>query len=266
MTRELLPNEIKQIELALLDDIVAICEQYHLRYFLAYGTLLGAVRHKGFIPWDDDIDIYMLREDYDKLIVIMADKPKGNHRMLSMYNDHEYFYEFAKIVDKRTFIQTSNLMENHHEGVWVDIFPLDNTPKFRRLFKWILNIIVAFRILSVYQTFPKGKFPSFLFPMWMISKMIGPRFFLKLSDKMARCFKPSDEVGYMCSMGVSKFSFPKRWCSETTLLDFEGKKYVAFKEYDQYLRHQYGNYMELPSEDKRVSHPINAYWRDDICS
>lgn len=262
MEKQQIPADIiKEIELSILDYIDDVCKTNHIKYYLAYGTLLGAIRHKGFIPWDDDIDIYMPRKDYDKFIKLMASNIESHYRVLSIYNDSEYFYEFAKVVDCRTRLITKNIKENQHEGVWVDIFPLDDAPKFLRMAKWFLNCLVACRILSVNLKFSPQKYPRLLYPLWAVAKIVGPRPFLKLSDRIARCGKSNEYVGYMCSMGVSKYYFKKQWCEKTIMVDFEGKQYPAFEQYDEYLKYQYGNYMQLPPEDKRVSHPMEAYWR-----
>ena len=129
MNRLLTIDEIKQTELSILDYIDSVCKQHNVRYYLAYGTLLGAIRHKGFIPWDDDIDIYMLRSDYDRFIQLLSAEKENHYSLLSIYNDSDYFYEFAKVVDNRTSINANNLKAMRNEGVWVDIFPLDNVPK-----------------------------------------------------------------------------------------------------------------------------------------
>ena len=118
--------------MSILDEIQRICKENNLKYSLAYGTLLGAVRHKGYIPWDDDIDICLLREDYEKLIAILKDKNAPGHKeWLTLADDtcRGYYYPFAKAYDNRTTVK----MERHkgEMGIWVDIFPLDGLPKSR---------------------------------------------------------------------------------------------------------------------------------------
>ena len=78
---------------------------------------------------------------------------------------------------------------------------------------------------------------------------------------ISKCGKSKKYVGYMCSMGVSKYFFKKQWCDDVVMVEFEGKRYPAFKQYDEYLKYQYGNYMQLPPEEKRIPHPVEAYWK-----
>ena len=116
-------NEFREIQMCILDEIQRICKENNLKYSLAYGTLLGAVRHKGYIPWDDDIDICLLREDYEKLIAVLKDKNAPGHKeWLTLVDDtcDGYFYPFAKAYDNRTAVK----MERHkgEMGIWVDIF------------------------------------------------------------------------------------------------------------------------------------------------
>lgn len=261
MDKQLTIDEVKTIEISLLDYIVSVCHEHRLNYYLAYGTLLGAVRHKGFIPWDDDIDIYMLRDDYQKLVSLLGDNAHGRYRLLSVYNEEDYYYEYAKVVDTNTMLKVDNLKENKKEGVWVDIFPLDAIGKLVGLQKFFINISVACRILSVYQKFPSEKRNIVFYPIWALAKAIGPRFFLKVTEKLATRGKDKERVGYMASMGVDQYYFPREWCEKTCLVDFEGKQYRAFERYDDYLRNQYGDYMTLPPEDQRITHPIKAYWK-----
>ena len=177
-------EEIKKIEISILDYIASVCEENNIGYYLAYGTLLGAIRHHGFIPWDDDIDIYMLREDYMKFIEIAKEHIHHRYKLLSIYNDDDYYYEFAKVVDSNTKLKINNVKQIKKEGVWVDIFPLDNVPKHVFFLKILINFLVVCRILSVYIKFPHEKRNIILYPLWAISKCIGPRFFLKMTEKL----------------------------------------------------------------------------------
>lgn len=127
--KEINTVELKRIELDILKYIKTQCEKYNLRYYLAYGTLLGAVRHKGFIPWDDDIDIHMPREDYDKLIELEYNNPDSKYKLLSPKYNKDYYYSFAKMVDNETILEETGLKQIKELGVYVDIFPLDYIKK-----------------------------------------------------------------------------------------------------------------------------------------
>ena len=119
-------NEIKQIELDILVNIAKFCDEYGLRYYLAGGTLLGAIRHKGFIPWDDDIDIIMPREDYIKFFKTYK-SDCGFYKADSILNNADYWLQTGKVFDLRTIVINNN--EKYQFNIWIDVFPTDGVPK-----------------------------------------------------------------------------------------------------------------------------------------
>jgi len=116
-------NELRQIQMGILDHVHQFCEAHGLRYFLSSGTLIGAVRHQGYIPWDDDIDIYMPREDYEQFLQSYHDD-NGVYRAINPTTESHYYYTFAKVVDQRTrMVETET--QGYEIGVYMDIFPVD---------------------------------------------------------------------------------------------------------------------------------------------
>lgn len=254
-------EEIKQIELSILDYINTVCENNGIKYFLSYGTLLGAVRHKGFIPWDDDIDVGMLREDYEKFIDVTNAKPDDRYKLLYLGNDNNYYHEFAKVVDVKTRLAFENIIENPKEGVWVDIFPIDELANCRRIQKIIINTCLMCRLLSVFNRFPR-RHSILLYPVWLFSRAIGFKPFLKVIDKLSKRGGDNRYAGYIASYGSNKYYFKKEIFSKIITIQFEGKDYPVPESYDEYLSYLYGNYMELPPIEQRVSrHSAVAYWR-----
>ncbi len=263
MNNKMSVEEIKKVEISILDYISSVCEQNNIKYYLAYGTLLGAVRHRGFIPWDDDIDICMMRDDYDKFIKLACTNSNVRYKLCHRSICRYYTNEFAKVIDLTTRIEGKGVEIGEDNGLWVDIFPLDVVPKHDRFIRFWIQVFVAFRVFSIHKTFPKKR--SILwYPIWLVSRIIGPYPFLWITDKMSQIGKDGDRIGYMASLSASsdcKYSFPKLYFDKTVYLEFEGKTYPAPHMYDAYLKSQYGDYMQLPPVEKRVQHPVEAYWR-----
>lgn len=253
-------REIQKIEFDILTHIDAFCKEKNIKYFLGCGTLLGAVRHQGFIPWDDDVDICMLREDYDKFIKEHSDDIDKRYKLLSIYNDPLYYYDTARIVDSRTSLYLENVIDNPSEGLWVDIFPLDNITCLYKFKHIITRFLYGCRVLSVYTKYPSHKHSMLYYPIWLLCRTIGPRFFLYVIDKIVVSHKHSRQVGYICSEVGLKGAINREWCQKPTKVVFEGKEFPVFSYYHNYLKSVYGDYMALPPEEKRVSHPIKAYW------
>jgi lipopolysaccharide cholinephosphotransferase len=247
-------EEIKQIEIQILDYVVDICEQNKLRYYLMYGTLIGAIRHKGFIPWDDDIDIAMPRPDYDKFIEITTNIDKNRFQVFSS-NNIDYFLGFGKVVDNHTQIVETETIYSPDKKIWIDIFPFDGTPNPNAFHSKLCYIINKCRAAAVYPCFPKGKGGNYLY--WKICRMIGYKFFLNWYEKLCRKYK-YDESEYVGLLSNRIEIFPRKMFRDTTKVEFEKKKYNAPIDYEGVLTINFGDYMQLPPENQRITHHIKA--------
>ena len=263
MTKERLKlNDIHSLELDILKYIDKICNEFDIKYSLAYGTLLGAIRHKGFIPWDDDIDIFMLRNDYNKFIEVLSKVRNNRYVLQSIENDKNYCYDYAKVVDSHTRIEIDGIVTHNNEGLWVDVFPLDKIPRYPRIHKFFVAFFVFCNSLSLHLHFPDKKRSYLWYPLWCISRFIGPRFFAIIIDKLVQMGNSEKYVGRIGGATIRKdYFFDKEWCSSITKLTFEGYDFQAFLKYDNLLKHNFGDYMKLPPEEKRICHPIVAFMR-----
>ena len=252
-------NSIKDIELSILNDIDEFCKDNNIQYWLAYGTLLGAVRHQGFIPWDDDIDIVMFRDDYEKFLKTYNTQA-SQYKVLSL-NDAAYYYEFAKVIDTETSVSEDSVEAIPEMGVWVDIFPIDFVDKHKTLQRFFVKLLHSIRALSVYTSFPKQH--SILFkPLWKLSRILGYKKCLSLIDKISKWqLERAQECGYIASAG-GKYLFQTKWFDYSVDVPFENKNYPAPKLHHEFLLQMYGeDYMQLPPENKRIHHEFDAYWR-----
>lgn len=263
ITKKLSLDEIKRIEVEILNYITSICEEYNLRYYLAYGTLIGAIRHKGFIPWDDDIDVVMPRKDYNELLKILVGKRGSNKYDCLIPNEDGYFYEFAKVVDITTEVRELNTSLKSG-GLWVDIFPLDGLRKEDKLTHYSLMFLNRCRAASVNIKFPhktKGSAMPFEYLFWKLCRCIGYKMFLKKSLKMSQKYNYDDceYIGYASSYPANNKYLKKEWFRDFVYVNFEDSKYKAPIEYDEYLKTLYGDYMQIPPVEKRINHAIEAY-------
>ena len=260
--KKLKSEEIKKIEQAILDYIDSICKTNNIKYYISDGTLLGAVRHKGFIPWDDDIDISMPRSDYNRFISIMSGRTDRPYKFQSFGITPKYFYEFSKVVDTRTTIETPGVEEIPDDGVWVDVFPVDYLAKHYKVQKKAVKFLVVCRIMSVYKKFPK-KHGMLFFPLWCVARCIGPRFFLRMTSRLCKMGDESSPyIGCIPVINNKRYYYEKNLLDELEPILFEGKYYPAPKDYKTYLTYIYGSdYMTPPPENKRLPHPVEAYWK-----
>ena len=253
-------KELRQIQLSIMDDIHQFCEQKGIRYSLAGGTLIGAFRHKGYIPWDDDIDIYLMRADYERFIREYQD-PTGRFFLLSPQHTAHYFYTFAKVVDMRTVMQEDET-KGFEIGVYVDVFPLDyvtDNLRFRRYVFWWKHFLYKVRRCKMSNgQFLDSWLANFVYKYlpvpvssidWVIERYIHRR-------------KPTGTICEMCET-----ERPLRGCysadafKSTIDVTFEGRVYQSMVGYDEYLTNTYGNYMQIPPVDQQIQHKFKAYWK-----
>ena len=259
-------DEIKKLELEILKYVANFCDTHNLKYFLAYGTLIGAVRHKGFIPWDDDIDIQMPRDDYNKLIEIFNKEKDVEYLDLIDPNDSKSRHSIVKIIDNRTVKIEKNVdYKNGNLGIDIDIFPLDGQPESEEEYsKWYDKLQATYRKYNVKISKISGSIKGRIYRI--IIKSFNSKRSLKNRVNKLHSMYPyegSKYIGAIESSFNSKNNRIERGKYDSfVFLDFEGQKFKAPAGYHEILTKMYGNYMELPPVEKQVTHHSNKnYWK-----
>ncbi|MCR5060497.1 MAG: LicD family protein [Saccharofermentans sp.] len=260
-------EEVKSIEFQILSDVHDFCEEFGLHYVLAYGTLIGAIRHNGFIPWDDDIDIWMPRADYDLFERQFPEWGRKRHLYIAGPNSEQHYIprHFMKVCDDRTLLLEKKYKDYNSLGIFIDIFPLDNatdnsivrsiwtkyvwTYKYRVLAKNIdLNS-------AVYKNFSPTKKAITRLLRFGDIKRINSKFIKKASRYINR------ETGHAVVFYVQKPEIlEKKDIFPSRLHIFENRQFYIPKDSDKILKYIYGDYMKLPPENERVPiHTSEAY-------
>lgn len=262
MERKIGIEELKRIQLDILDDVADFCENNGIKYFLAYGTLIGAIRHKGYIPWDDDIDIAMPRPDYQKFLE-MYNKKESYYRMVSFELNSNYCLPFGKVTDIRTDMIENMYKVSHNYGVYIDVFPIDG-------FKEEKKVRMAQRLrreLNAKQAV-LGRGRGLLRDIKMV---LGKIALIHISTKhilsrirnicLLYSYDECDLVGYIPTLNIGLLDIiDKRLIDHTEWAEFEGKKYRIPSGYDNYLRQLYGDYMKLPPNEMQITHHTFVAW------
>ena len=270
----------KEILLQTFQDFVSFCDKHNIKYVAAYGTVLGAIRHKGLIPWDDDIDVFMDRKDYNRFVSLKSELIDTNYEILDIDNDG-YYLPFAKFCNKNTTI-----IENKDIpfiiGVFVDIFPLDKTfdsdsqaynlySKFRKKWSYYSNTLYRFSYSNLISLLCRREYRGLLLVLYsFICSFIKP--YLKNNY-----VNTVEKLSYIQGNKYIDYTGSKFWLhsmdiiSNTIEVPFENILIKVPQNYEEYLTKTYGNWKELPPVNKRVSHPchfINLEKRlnlEDIC-
>lgn len=254
--------KLRNVELNILRNFIEVCGKLDISYFVIQGTLLGAVRHHGFIPWDDDIDVGMLREDYTRFLQYGQSLLLKQYFLQTHYSDPMYPHGFAKIRDCSTaFVETSckNIKMNH--GIYIDIFPFDYYPDntvAQTVFE-LKKLILRYRIRdSMFIPSDKQKNMKNLvrYILKRGSKLLYPSLSAALDaqdDLYQRTKHGKNRINNGSPWG-KKECIPNEWLNGITTLDFEGIPVNAPCFYKEYLTHVYGDYMTLPPPEKRIPH------------
>lgn len=266
MKKELSVSEIQNASLEILKQIISLCKRLDLRYYVIYGTLIGVVRHKGFIPWDDDLDLMMPRPDYERLIAYFM-KNKDRLSPLELFEPRvkkAYPYMIARVSDSRYILDVEN-EEDYGIGVFVDIYPFDglgNTKEEAVRYGLTGDRISSLCFQATRKHFEMGMTKSIFrkvikYPVFLFARAMGKDYFQKRLAKMAgeKDYDSSEYVGCVVWLsGGQKDIFKREWFTKVIELPFDGVRVCIPKRYDRILRHIYGDYMKLPPVNEQKGH------------
>lgn len=257
-------EEMREIQLDLMDELDRICREQNISYFLGYGTLLGAVRHGGFIPWDDDVDVVMLRAEYERLIAGFNAWKSSDRFALSFYRDGKSIYPFAKLVDTTTCVYENFVDKKRTVGVWVDLFPLDDVdPADVKPFKrnaWaalVRSFIVADPSVGSNAVVKLAK--RIVCPF--AHRLDPVKYARKVDENAMRAYPHgggSDIVADIVGEGKPHFLFPKH-LFEPMEMKFEDRTYLVPVGFEEFMNIQYGDWRTPPDEGDREIHTFEAY-------
>ena len=267
-------KEIKERELKILCYIDQLCKENNIKYTLVGGTLLGAIRHEGFIPWDDDIDIGLLMEDYERLMNVLSTSANKQYRVRFDKNEKAYYYYHAKVVDTETYAIEPHRPKDKNMGVWVDIFPIcgipneiDQTLFLKKLNKLNSNVFRSIGFNYLYDdNILKSIIKSvILLPVALFLKTKGTKFWKERRYSMYK-LKPNAECfcsGFVPTQYNEKTIFPTSIFNSFTHTKFENYSFMIISDWESMLKRMYGNYMELPPLEKRVGGHFEAYLKNN---
>ena len=266
MSKELSLSEIQNMSLQVLKKVADICEEKGLKYYLIYGTLIGAIRHKGFIPWDDDIDIMMPREDYQELLKYFYENSNENFdlELFEPRTNSKYPYMIARVCDKSTYIQTHN-EDDCGMGVFIDIYPYDglgNTWSEAKQLGFKGDLLSSLCYQSTRQHFETGITQGAVrkilkCPLYILAKCFGHDFWRNKLFQLEgqKSYDSNKYVGCVVWLtGGEKDIFEREWFGDGVIVPFGEYQFRVPDQYDKMLRHMYGDYMQLPPESEQIGH------------
>ena len=249
-------DEIKEVELGVMDYIHNICREKGINYSLAYGSLLGAVRHRGFIPWDDDLDIALKRDQYDQLYQAILEDNNSIYKVVSWENDSRYPYPFYRVYDSRTVYENNYIQNDIELGICVDVFPFDD---YKDVNKEITKLDM-YRRLSVYTLYgirnkEAGIKNIVRYLMLVAFRLTRVKTWNKKLNDCSKAFVDGEYIDYLMESKKYSTKLDAKALDEVVECRFEDRVYNIPKDYDHILTTIYGSdYMEIPPLEKRIQH------------
>lgn len=275
MKESLTMKEIQHVSLEILKKITDLCDNHGFKYFLAYGTLIGAIRHKGYIPWDDDVDIMMPRPEYERFLAYFASH-KGELDYLEIFNqdtNKKYPYVLSRVSDSRYSIDVKN-ERNCGLGVFIDIYPLDGIGHsesealmhLKKTTKYPSLIFLATRIYYHFGITKGWKKRLIKFPAFIYTHLFGKKYFMRKLASLLEKYK-YEECEYVgaaawCTQ-PQKNVYKKEWCEDLIKVPFECYEFNIPRQYDEMLKVTYGDYMKLPPEKDRIYHHMYKAYKKE---
>ena len=261
-------EELKKLQLEILLAVHDFCKANEIEYSLAAGTLIGAVRHKGYIPWDDDVDICMTRPNYDKFLRTFNGSHQ-NYHVLAPELNWDFYAPYANVCDNRTLLVENGLSHRSVEvGVKIDIFPIDGCSDNRfEFFAQCQKLMKLNAIMFYKRCQPKLSFSLLYFKTFLHKVSVAFRYYSSLQKEIhAEATKYDYSKSEFAALMVFEpiaFKPPRQIFDEYIDIEFEGYLLRTIKEYDLFLRLRYGDYLRLPPKELQVPHHgFTAYWKD----
>lgn len=262
-------RKLQLAELEILKEIHRVCKKFDIKYYLIGGTLLGAVRHGGFIPWDDDIDIALPREDYEKFCSVCAEEIAPKYQIRNIKTDKGFWLNYSKIEKKNTiFVEQGGIAISPKPGIFVDIFVLDKVPSENGFVKRAVTRLVKYTTAEIYcrQLNSKRNIKSKLY--FLPLSLFRLKDLFAISNYLQNLYTDSVDSGYYINYGSQypgfKETYPIKAFGIPGEMKFEDGVFYIPEDYSYVLGHVFGpDYMQLPPEEKRINHsPIEISFGD----
>ena len=254
-------EEIRKVQINLLIKFDDFCRKHNLKYALDGGTLIGAVRHKGYIPWDDDIDIVMPFPDFLKFVDLFEKENKEDNIRMLYGTEDGYGFHFGKFVDKNTVVKSHFREDKRIYSVWIDVFPTYSIYDNDEIALSKINKIMDYYEKTWHYESIKTRNPIKKIYHMLCNDVMLKKYMNKINKILFEYeYGTTKRIRPVPVISRKLLCMNNDYFENRVLMEFEGREYYGPKDYDKYLTNMYGDYMKLPPEDQRKTHNIDAYW------